>query len=164
MTVLYLPLDVNCGKVLDVLCLSAKNLFRLVGTRWKENASPTMRWIYLWNICVIRYATTFLSCWHCSPDNEDEGWYYWQHTEAGKDQLNILQLPNTNTGPAKYFCDAIKKTFSASKQLARVGFKQVPCCEVSFFLKHFNFKYLFWNLTKYSYSEMFYCSDPILRG
>ena len=37
----------NCGKVLDVLCLSAKNLFRLVGTRWKENASPTMRWTYL---------------------------------------------------------------------------------------------------------------------
>ena len=105
-----------------------------------------------------------LSCWHCSPDNEDEGWYYWQHTEAGKDQLIILQEPNTNTGPAKYFCDAIKKTFSASKQLARVGFKQVPCCEVSFaFQNMFNFEYLFWNMTNDSYSEMFYCSGPILR-
>ena len=105
-----------------------------------------------------------LLCWHCSPDNEDEGWYYWQHSEAGKDQLIILQEPNKNTGSAKYFCDAIRKTFSASKQLARVGFKQVSCCEVSFaFQNIFNFEYLFWNLTYDSYPEMFYCSGPILR-
>ena len=108
-----------------------------------------------------------LFCWHCYPDNEDEGWYHWQHTEAGMDQLIILQEPNTNTGSAKYFCDAIKKTFSASKQLARVGFKQVPCCKVRLAFQKifnlFNFEYLFWNMTNDSYSEMFYCSGPILR-
>ena len=32
---------------LDCLCLSVKNIFRHVGTRWKENALPTMRLIYL---------------------------------------------------------------------------------------------------------------------
>ena len=47
MAVLYLTLDMNCGKFLNVLCLSAKNLFRHVGIRWKENVLPTMRWIYL---------------------------------------------------------------------------------------------------------------------
>ena len=67
-----------------------------------------------------------LFCWHCSPDNEDEGWYHWQHTEAGKDQLIILQQPNTNTGSAKYFCDAIKKHFQLQSSLQEWDSNKCP--------------------------------------
>ena len=40
--------------------LISENLFRLVGTRWKENASPTTRWIYFSEIFAsFKNATTF---------------------------------------------------------------------------------------------------------
>ena len=67
-----------------------------------------------------------LSCWHCSPDNEDEGWYYWQHTEAGKDQLIILQEPNTNTGPAKYLVMRLKKHFQLQSSLQEWDSNKCP--------------------------------------
>ena len=117
----------NCGKVLDVICLSAKifsDLWELVGRKMLHPQRGGF--ILVKYLRHLKMPPLSLLCWHCSPDNEDEGWYYWQHSEAGKDQLIILQQPNTNTGSVKYFCDAIKKHFQLQSSLQEWDSNKCP--------------------------------------
>ena len=101
-----------------------------------------------------------LSCWHCSPDNEDEGWYYWQHSEAGKDQLIILHSQRQILNLRNTFVMRLKKHFQLQSSLQEWDSNKCPAVK---WVLLFNFEYIFGNMTNDSYSEMFYCSGPILR-